>query len=807
MLRFLRWTTLSMLVLGLVACGGGGSPTHENAPPTATPSPTATATPTPIATSTPTPAPTSDPMAAGPAIFWISQPVHPDETLLASTGNSPASDPGLKVSLGQLSDADPGSPLQQGEAYTLQRAHSLLSPKSVTDRSLMLTVPPNWTSGIYELRLSTSQGDTTSLVNLPEPWFVQGDQGESATPGGFFIVAGTCLDLSGAYAPQAALVQKGVLVQKLSLSERMTTSAGYALKFAVPSNLAEGDYEIHVHNGKGGPKAWVKYATFIESPVETVAIRAAVPWPNTQVSVADQSGANDDERFAKAISALTASGGGRLFVPAGIYTLTQSLILPNRTLLVGAGRTKTRLQWTAVPPIPQGETAESTPLIRGANEPGYISKRYTFAIEDLTLEALSDFSGMFIDRKGTQDLGWLKRVGTLSSRVKTVKSVYLRQTSNFLMDEVFFDTANGIWIYNAVNYVSLTRSTLNWRRRSISMGGRSHNYVIHENTFNMRGNITENEWLPADEPGLWFTTFNGLQYMHGPYTRDTLWSKNSSKRDQTNFVLPYYVGYTADGADGIYLGKLRSVDGTTLHLDGITYPRVDYQGNPVGYEYVGSIAQILDGKGAGQWRFVTQASRGASEVKIDRPWTIMPDATSTLSIVNLQGRFLQVDNDFAQEPKLQDYYSSLDTIRVGNTLGAEGAAFGMSAWTGLHYHGTHPSWHMQVMNNHISRGISSIFSSAVISPTPGYSGIVGAAHIYRNNTNSSGGPFTIRFQTNDGPMADVLVENNQATEIRMKNKANETMHYSGVFLRKNATAAGTSSTVSPSGVPGVVVEP
>ncbi|MBK9392588.1 MAG: hypothetical protein IPN40_01415 [Uliginosibacterium sp.] len=101
------------------------------------------------------------------------------------------------------------------------------------------------------------------------------------------------------------------MIAKLPLAERVTTSTGYALRFTVPSSVAEGEYQLWLHNGRGGKAGWVRFSTFIEAPLDTVFVKKAKVWPTTVFNITSYSG-TDDDKFAAAIAAASANGGGKI---------------------------------------------------------------------------------------------------------------------------------------------------------------------------------------------------------------------------------------------------------------------------------------------------------------------------------------------------------------------------------------------------------------------------------------------------------------------------------------------------------------
>jgi hypothetical protein len=395
-------------------------------------------------------------------------------------------------------------------------------------------------------------------------------------------------------------------------------------------------------------------------------------------------------------------------------------------------------------------------------------------------------------------------------------------------------------VYYGTQYLRMTGSTIHWRQANVAcQGGRSHNILIVGNTLNQRGTAATNGWTyyTSPDPGMNFASF-GPGYWGEPYIRDMLWAGNRSTRDDSSEAPRLDVGYTSDGFDAIYFGKVSSVNGSTLQLAGTTVKTVcvgwtdskrttckttatlSYNATNA----AGMVAQILDGKGAGQWRFVANAQPGTSTVTLDRPWDLDPDATSTVAINILQGRLLQIDNDYALEPKNQDYYVALDTIKAGNKFGPEPDSAVMVSWVGTHYLGIAPAWHMQAIGNQSSSKMvyeSMVQNSARI-PTSDAFGIAPfdgqtvSGHVFRNNLQLASaktatlilatGPTTIPAQGYPhGPMSDILVEHNQLNTIILNpgyaggTIPTSDIRLSGVLLRDNKLSSGTTTVIQPTG--------
>ncbi|MBK9218633.1 MAG: hypothetical protein IPL70_09510 [Uliginosibacterium sp.] len=484
----------------------------------------------------------------------------------------------------------------------------------------------------------------------------------------------------------------------------------------------------------------------------------------------------------------------------------------------------------------------------------------SFSLEDIRLEASLDFRGIVVERNATSGRSWLKSVaiqaaapwllvpkadGSGSSPAPWPIAVYIAEASNTMLDDVTLDAGICIYTHYNTHHFRLSNSLLNWRALHIqAFGGRSHSFIVAGNTFNQRGNSLTNGWYYFEypDPGTSFGIFGG-RYWGGPYLRDLLWTGNRSTRDDATEAPRRDVGFTTDGFDGVYFGKVTSATGLTLNLAGTTRKTActawsadkavcTAQFN-LDYNFTngaGMIAQIIDGRGAGQWRYVANAQPGATSITLDRPWDVAPDSSSTIGVNYYQGRFLHIDNDYALDPKNQEYYSAMDTIKAGNQFSATTPNATFSAWAGSHYNAISPAWHYQVLGNRSATGVtfqSLVAHSARIPVNDSFGmrpfdGINAASHVYRNNVQVGSaiaklylrsGPTVIPatgYAT--GPMADILVERNQLHSIVLNSGASnpqaaDNIRLSGVLLRDNRAAGGATVIQPANPVSGVIVAP
>ncbi len=140
----------------------------------------------------------------------------------------------------------------------MDRASLLLA----SDQCLKVVVPAKFKPGVFACRI-TADGVTsnTFLLNTPDAWWLQGDEGEAATPGGWLRVLGKSLS---ADTPDDKAAEKSAdhCVVRLEAADgapimlRSTTADSYSAKFDLPTSLPVGRYTVRVHNGFGGELAW-----------------------------------------------------------------------------------------------------------------------------------------------------------------------------------------------------------------------------------------------------------------------------------------------------------------------------------------------------------------------------------------------------------------------------------------------------------------------------------------------------------------------------------------------------------------------
>lgn len=598
--------------------------------------------------------------AAGPVVFWASDPVQPDETVVCrggGLGGTPT------VEVGRLRDDVQGI---GRDPWTLVEKPVTAKPLQVSDHSLKFVIPAGLKAGLFAFRVRNgAQVSPTCVVNAPDVWWLQGDLGETASPGGCVRLFGKCLNFGG--TSQVSLENSAGAALHLKAKQ----ADCWSLSVALPANLKPGEYKVCVHNGLGGAPAWRRAGEL------TVAVP---PVWKTEVYNVKDFGTDSDEAVRAAMAKIEENGGGVLYFPRGRYAITGELKLPAGTVLRGEGMGLVSLFW------PDMETPP-TDLIHGPK----------FGIEDLSIY-VQNHRNVVDDEDGS--------TGTFLHRVR------IRANCFFMIEDLrkefrgrkppashndcgaavmvrarnFEITDCDIYASNVALRVFFAKHGLVARNRFM-YGGRGYTIENTDGLIYEDNTVCGNNLMAIGND---ITTFWTSYCRNIYYARNKLQQMYGADREMM----------TLDAGGGAYFGKIASSASThvTLAADP-TY--MDY--GPEGRkhtDWAGGAMMILAGTGAGQWRSVTKNE--GREWEVDRPWDIAPDGTSVISIAPHRGRHLFIDNTFEDGGAFQLYGAALDTIVAGN----KGARMdGFFAW-GLNPHGWgwQPCFNCQFLDNEIVEG-------------------------------------------------------------------------------------------------------
>ena len=426
--------------------------------------------------------------------------------------------------------------------------------------------------------------------------------------------------------------------------------------------------------------------------------------------------------------------------------------MPPHTLLRGAGEGLTLLWWGKGGFALDGGSEERRLQASDAAVPSPLIEGGTFGLEELSLylpreygQAISAGDGFRMRHVRIRvDRYWIRggeREDGLTLRMGSNGQV---TDCDILVRGVAFAFAGG---QNEV----IARNTV--------QAGKSHCSLEHSD-----GVIVEDNDFVSLDP----TTYNNLSNEG----RNIYYARN---RHESLFAQQSDYSWTFDGTGSAYLGPAAKVDGATVTLaqDPI-YPAWAGESHPL---WKRAILCILEGRGAGQYRFVT--AHAGRVWQIDRPFLTPPDNSSTLAIIPFRGRALVIDNRFEDAGWVNaDYGSSFDVVCARNQLWRVGAFLNL----GLRdKEGVQPSWYVQYLDNDVREGQTLVQTTADMRNLDLFAGPVTRAEIHRRlrlGADNSG-------QVNIGGNAtDVIIEHCTLDNPHSKIKADPGAR--SVLLRDNA---------------------
>jgi hypothetical protein len=610
--------------------------------------------------------------AAQPVVFWVSDPVQPDETVLAAGGNfgnAPS------IELVALADSDPGTPttsLQWPKGVQPVRPE----PIQPSGESVKFIVPDTFSRGMYLFRIQNSQGEFSKInrINAPTVYWIQGDIGNgAASPGGRLDIFGRCIGPKQGTGT-VLLMKKDAPATVLQLD--IHHSSPWRVQAVLPRESAPGDWQVFVHNGYGGPWGW--------TPAGELVVRPKKQWPQTRYNVRDfgAQGRGDKQDIAHiraAIKAAEGNGGGVVYFPRGRYRIEGTLEIPRYVTLAGEKRELVNLFWP--------DTDNPYILVQGSDH---------FSLQELTLYAGNHKAVIAGDiHKPTAGHVILQRLRVRANSYQghlTPEQVFTRHKQAQRLSSGGPDTIRlggpGITVTDCDLYGS-GRSMFLFKARGAYVG----NNILYNGRWGWYsfsgcdGLIFENNQVIGADL---MSTGGGINCLgYCPYSKNIFFASNHFARlfgwDRE--------AMTTDAGGAAYFGHIAASRNTQLTLAGqAQWKKRDWKGAGV---------FILDGKGLGQHREITQVSEDGKNITLSKPWTIPPDNTSRITITALQENYIFINNRFEDTGiALQYYGTSINFIAAGNTSTRAGGFYNSGRW----YHGFQPSWYCQFFSNTITEG-------------------------------------------------------------------------------------------------------
>lgn len=513
---------------------------------------------------------------------------------------------------------------------------------------------------------------------------------------------------------------------------RVTAANPYKVDFTVPPDLANGDYQIWVHNGRGGHYGW-------SGPL-ALTVNDGAPWTDKKFNVKDYGakgdGVTDDEAaIQSALDAARASPWSTIYLPAGAYLVSSGFNPPSQVRWLGDGAKRTAIKVGPGFVKPPGDNPRRYALIFA--QPGI--DHVTF--QDLTLDAN----------------------GHLNGNLPVL--VYMRFDRDLRFQNVILNARGyGVGDFHGGARLAFQDCDLIGGGNGVFFGASTQVQIDHCRVYGANDVNTMLTFWGGDGVSCVRTT--AQDYDH---TQPDGWAQGRFfyGTSQWGSNRNIYVGDCQTRALAVRPGLPNQNTGeqllwenstrfsgvpTSASAHAVTFPAAGFffdPGLPLGqYEAV-----IVNGAGLGQHRKIV-ASAGPT-ITVSPAWNVPPDHTSIVIIAgvvshcavyhnSLQGKSAYATQVTASAG-VQPYGNSYDFIIDGNTISQ--TRTGIYLWgvseTGLHPQSITPAYFNYIAHNNIHNCLNGIVGVAQAwggwPPTDPYPGISYLGNTCADNQVTSAG--------------------------------------------------------------------
>ncbi len=640
-----------------------------------------------------------------PSVYWVAQPSRPDETVMivgANLGNVRK----VKVALLRDKPFAPPSIRVNSEPVPDSLPWKEVSPLQKSDICVKFVIPKDLGYGVYLCQLvSGKQPVSTIRINAPDIWWIQGDEGRTATSGGRLRIFGRCMAIPSLHSSTSVRVDTEpyppsdypIQPKHPKQSASMVCLRGadgrnryikarshdpWSISCDLSKELEPGSYSVMVHNGRGGEFGWV--------PAGSIEVKTRQAANKNVYSVMDYYGANAKQEMlstlpkgsisvdrtdavSSALKKAQAYGGGIVFFPAGVYTLRAPLNIPPNTILKGEGMGLVTLWWGTGNMALDGGSNRRRLTAEDKNNPPVMISGDRYGIEDLTLIMPRMYQTGVVTGNGFR----MRRVRVLVDRYwirsgEREEGLLLQLGDNCQVTDCDIVARGVAMISGAGMVIARNRIT----------AGKSNLDLAHSD-----GVIVEDNVMISMDP----TAYINLS----GEGRNVYYSRN---RHEAFYAQQSDFSWTFDGVAQAYLGRVASAHGVDIELgDDPQYPDWAKENSPL---WRRSVVCILGGKGEGQYRYVVE-NRGRSW-KVDMPFSIPPDSSSVINIIPYRGNVMLIGNRFEDAGWVNLGYGS-----SFNVIGANNQTFRVGEMLNLglrNTDGVMPSWYVQYHDNDIREG-------------------------------------------------------------------------------------------------------
>ena len=593
----------------------------------------------------------SAPLLAKPVIIWASDPVRAGESVVVRGDGF-----GAKA-LVEASFSQNGKPTDWKALDVLQQ----------TPSTLKFALPGKIGDGIVRFRISDGKDTSeSSVLNAPKVWWMQGDETETATPGGWLRIFGLNLELR----PKAKV--------SLRSSDSVITLTPepideFAVRVALPADLKSGEYTVDFHNGLADAAAETTAGKIRIAPNKPTPERifdvlkyGAVPaepgYLQYTTAMLAEGQVDSTEAIQKALDDAGKAGGGIVQFPRGIFVLSKGLTIPLHVTLRGAGSGLTTLSYVddLLPRVDMTEKlywgAKQVEPIKGVGfepHPYLMRGEGHFTVEDLAIYAINHHAGIQSElptispNAGHVTISRvLMRLDRFINNDRTdrhysdAEEVFLKRWRDKRRTGAIDVGGPNIQITDCDIYSSLQVLMLNGSSGYIARNkfsavprhwtvfGRRTQKVIFENNDCSDGGVSLNSVHDM-------VTNDGQTRIQSMYSREIYIARNAMK---DSYRGDRDGGFNSDfhAPVGIYTGTVEKCEGTTLDLPKET------EDAEFPTKWLGAVVVVLDGKGAGQYRSLAGGS--GKTLLVDKAWDVPLDQTSFISVCKALDHVIAVDN-------------------------------------------------------------------------------------------------------------------------------------------------------------------
>jgi hypothetical protein len=591
------------------------------------------------------------------AVFWVSAPVKAGDTVLVTGYFPQAQHAALRI-------ADITHAGKDWEAIVSTQGRPAELVKA-SESSLMFVLPNSPDQEVYGFRLD-QPGETPvyGRVNAPEIWWTLstpqtvGAQRsnevsevlvDEAAPAATLRVFGRCLRFAS-----VAAELRSVSKQEQTIPLDVHTENDYTLNARIPPSVDPGQYSLRVFATRGAPGS--------ASSARSIVIRRAPAATLTTLNLLDfggkpLAGFDNSAALTSAFKKAEAAGGAVVLLPPGGYFFKDAISIPPKVYLRGASPDKTAIYFPDVDPAPDA----------------WVSGKHHFGVSDLTIFCANHKGIVSSDMSGTADLSG----HVILSNLRIRGSAFRGHPTNQLMANRRAPGFAGGKGYETVRLSGVDLQVLNCDLlgsfRSLYVF-RGHGALIQGNTiqngfigwynFNASDDVIfeNNKISGADmlSTGGSYSTWGPPKISQNFYTAENSYSQMIGWDREA---------FTSDGGGGAYYGKIVRTENDRLML--ADTPPLNWE------DWQGALVAVIDGRGAGQWRFLKGAQ--GSECEISSPFQVAPDQTSTITIVPAHVHYIFYRNRFAESGVgIQYYGTAIEHIAEGNEITGAGGMFALS---------------------------------------------------------------------------------------------------------------------------------